>query len=92
MVVLACYGLIIHLLSFVVLYVKYTYLKGKLWPVEDSPSPASARQPATTTTNPKVSSESAATGASPQSSMPAARPPKQIVPAATGAMDNEIEC
>lgn len=33
MIVLLCYGLILHLISFVVLHVKYVVLKGKLEPV-----------------------------------------------------------
>ena len=35
MVVLICYGLIIHLFSFLVLYVKHTVFKVKLEPLED---------------------------------------------------------
>ena len=38
MIVLVCYGLIIHLMSFIVLYVKYTVLKVKLEPLEQSPA------------------------------------------------------
>ena len=35
MIVLLCYSLILHLLSFVVLHVKYVVLKGKLEPLTE---------------------------------------------------------
>lgn len=89
MVVLACYGLIIHLMSFVVLHVKYTFFKGKLLPVENSP-PAQKTATSTTKVSTAKVSEPTATGSS-QNFTPA-RPQVKIVPAASGKMDNEIEC
>lgn len=84
MVVLACYGLVIHLVSFVVLQVKYALLKGKLLPLEDPP-------PARTSIKNTRTSAPSDTGY-PQSST-SARPQAEIVPSAKpGTMDNEIEC
>jgi len=39
MIVILCYGLIIHLMSFAILVIKYSVLKGKLQPVGDCPAP-----------------------------------------------------
>ena len=45
MIVLVAYGLILHLISFVVLQVKYNVLKGKLEPL-DAPVPMRKALPA----------------------------------------------
>ena len=84
MIVLACYGLVIHLISFVVLQVKYTLLKGKLLPLEDPP-------PARKTTKHTKASDPTDMGSSQASTT--TRPKVKIVPSAHfTTMDTEIEC
>lgn len=54
MIVLVFYGMVLHLLSFVVLQVKYKVLKGKLYPLEEGlPTPTHSGE--ANITNAKIS-------------------------------------
>lgn len=81
MVVLLCYGLIIHILSFIVLYVKYNIFRGKLAPLEH---PLPVRQPSKTT------SSTATNGVS--KIPPVARVGANPVPRESDSAIDEVEC
>ena len=89
MLVLFCYGLILHLISFVVLHVKYTVLKGKLQPVEEALPVGKPRTSAPAENDTGSTQSSTAVPAKSTSSTAA---PKIVPTAAPGTMDVEIEC